>query len=288
MSKIIISTVEHDFVIYDVDEHKIVFKKEKTNQLDCKHLEGQGKDTFTPHGVTVDEHHIYVVSNDRLAQYNRQYQFESMVDVPLFVNTHDIIKDKDMLYVCNTSVNNIGIYNLKTKENKFLDVSTFKFVDTPQAPTHKGELDINHVNSLFNAGDKIWFCLHNQGKKLSEYGYIVKDTLEVNLVFSAGMCSHDIEIVENTLYTLSTNTGELIEINLITGSLSSYKLNNSNFIRGLLYIEGKLIIGNSVNYKKDSVGNAYIMIMDLKTKIIISTQILDGILGIKDINFFIK
>ena len=283
MPKLAITCDNFDFIIYDLLLNKIIFKKEKSIELDCPHLNGQGKPTFYPHGITSDNQHIYLVANDKLAKYNLLYELESLINIPLFINTHEIIKDKDILYICNTSTNSIGIYDLTKNEHRFLDISTLQIVNSIKKPKDKDILDINHVNSLYDAGDKIWFCLKNKGRNTSSYGYIVKDTLHANMIFNAGISSHNIKIIDNILYTLSSGTGELIEINLATMKQSIYKVTKDlSYIRGLVHWDNKLIIGHSLNYKKQFNGTCYISILDLETRSIEIHEI-DGITSIKDI-----
>ena len=118
MKKLIITTNSSDFIVFDINSKSIVHRQEKTIGLDATHLEGQGRPTFRPFGITSDENSIYIASNDRLGKFNKTtYEFESLVEVPLYCNTHQILKDKDILYTCNTSVDTIGIYNLAKNIN---------------------------------------------------------------------------------------------------------------------------------------------------------------------------
>ena len=87
------------------------------------------------------------------------------------------------------------------------------------------------------------------------------------------------------MYTLSTATGEILEINLETQSVKAHKLvdSHSTFLRGLDIVGDKLIIGCSVNFKtNDKDKQCYIIIADLKDKTHARYD-LDGIKFINDL-----
>jgi len=286
-SKVLITTDDYAFVIFDLETNTITYKKEKIGELDCPHLighglEGEGRSTFRPFGIAVDEH-IYIASNDKLGKFNHDYEFQSLIDVPMSLNTHQILKDGNMVYACNTSVNNIGIYDLNTGINKFLDLNTFTIVDSFEQPEHVDTHDLNHVNSLFDDGDKVWFCLHNGGKKTSQHGYFDKKTYEVKIVVEAGLCAHNIIIEDNDFYTLSTRTGEFVHVDLQTNQHDRYKIvDDGIFMRGLDRWQDKFIIGGSVNFKASDSKSSCLLILDLKTKQL-QTFVLDGIKFINDL-----
>ena len=192
-----------------------------------------------------------------------------MIDIPLYINTHQILKDKDTFYVTNTAVNNIGIYNTKTLSKAFLDVSTFKLSsEIPEAPEHSEALDKHHVNSLFEYEDNIYFCLHNGGQELSYYGFFDKTDFKVKNVIELGTCGHNIHIIYNIMYTLSTGSGELFEIDLKEKKVAVFKVADPDkvFIRGLALYKNKLIIGCSDNFKKGKNLSAYLLEMNIITK----------------------
>ena len=270
MSKLIITTEGFDFCVYDIASHQIEYKHPQTEELNCPELEGQGRATHRPFGIDISENNIYIASNNKLASFNKKdLKFESLIDLPLYINTHQILKDQDTFYTTNTAVNNIGIYNTNTSSNTFLDVSTFKLSrETPEAPENSEALDEHHVNSLFEYEDNIYFCLHNRGKELSYYGYFDKTDHKVRHIIDLGTCGHNILITHNIMYTLSTGTGELYEIDLEEKKVAVFKVADPSevFIRGLALYKNKLIIGCSVNFKTGKDLSAYLLEMNIITK----------------------
>jgi DNA-binding beta-propeller fold protein YncE len=268
MTKLIITNDNCDYAIYDLNLNKIIHRQSITQELDAIDLTGFNRPTFRPFGVTIDDSSVYIVSNDKLGKYNKQdHQFESLIKVPLFVNTHQMVKDKDVIYVCNSSTDTIGIYNLNKQEYNFFDVNTFSFINEPSEPKNLDIQNNKHVNSLFIDDDRIWFCLHNKGET-SEYGYFNKKTFATTIVCKAGLQGHNIIVIDNFLYTLSSATGELLSIDLNTKKESKRKIANPifTFLRGLVYIDGKFLIGCSVNFKTPSViKHSYIAELNILT-----------------------
>ena len=72
MNRLLITTDECDFIIFDLDKSEIVHRQDKTKELDATHLKGQGRPTFRPFGIADDEEHIYIASNDRLGVFNKE------------------------------------------------------------------------------------------------------------------------------------------------------------------------------------------------------------------------
>jgi len=285
----IIVTKDDGFFTYDLNENKFLSVKNNIKDLDCPHLEPYKKGTHRPFGIAFDKTNLFIASNDRLGIFDKQnYNLNSILDVSMYVGTHQILKDEDVLYVCNTAVDCIGVYNLKTKTNKFLDVNTLNITDKPTPPNFSYDKDIRHVNSLFNYKDKIYFCLHNKGFKLSEYGFLDKKTLKMQVNHSTGLISHNIYIKNDILYTLSTGTGELISFDLNTKQENKYKITNPNttFLRGLIYINGKFLIGCSVNFKTPNpIKHSYIAEVDIIAGTL-KKHDLEGIKAINDMQIF--
>jgi hypothetical protein len=281
---------DQGFFVYNINKNKFLNKPCFLKELNCKNLEGQGRPTFRPFGIAVDKDSIYIASNNKLGKFNKKTnEFESLVDVPLYLNTHQILKDDDTLYVCNTSTDTIGIYKLNRDYNIFFDVNVLSITNKPLSPINRRhEKDTRHVNSLFDDGDNIWFCLHNKGLHPSEYGYFNKVTLQAQIVYSSGFAGHGIVIKDNFLYTLSTGTGELIAVDLNTKKENRYKVVDlsTTFIRGLIYTNGKFLIGCSVNFKTlNPIKHSYIAEVDIIAGTL-KKHDLEGIQAINDMQIF--
>jgi hypothetical protein len=269
MAKLILTTSGYDFIIYDISTKQISFKSPKSEFLNCPELEGQGRDTHRPFGIEVCKKFIYIASNSRLAKFKKNnFEFDSLIEVPLFINTHQILKDKDKLYVTNTSINTIGIYDSANSEYLNLNVENFQLQSDVKKPKDANELDLNHVNSLYEYNGRIYFCLHNKHITDTYYGFLNKETYKVTYIIELGKEGHNIRILNNVMYTLSTGTGELFEIDLLKKTLSIYKLVDEAqvFLRGLEIYKGSLIIGCSNNFKTGLNKEAYLLEIKLDNK----------------------
>jgi hypothetical protein len=289
MNRLVITTEKNDFVIFDTDTKSVVFRKDETEALHCHHLAGQHRHPFRPFGIAEDKKSIYIASNDKLGQFNKAtYEFEQIVDIPLWLNTHQVIKDGNTLYVCNTAIDTVGIYNLETGENKQLSLNYMSVVEQVLIPRNAEELDSRHINCIYDAGDKIYFIRHNRDIIDSDFGYFDKATLEPHILVSAGRSCHGIKIINNELISLSTGAGELISINLSSLRVTKIPLvdPNSTFLRGLEYFNGKFYIGGSINFKKtlEIEPSCYLFILDTSTGSIEKIELEDHKL-INDLKF---
>lgn len=264
---IILTTDDYDFIALNFDTGAVIHKQNKSSQLLSKNLEGKGRNIYRPFGIEFDNEFIYVVSNDRLAAFNRKTCFfDHTIDIPLYINTHQIIKDGNTWYTCNTAVDCIGVYS--NGENQQINVNFLNKVVAPVAPDHVDVMDSRHVNSLFNTEDKLYFCRHNNKKVDSDFGYLDKNTLELKMIASGGKCCHGVRILNNQLYTLSTSTGELLKIDLGALGITRYKLVDpkTTFLRGLDLYDNKLVVGVSVNFKSATrKHSSYVLVFDLRT-----------------------
>jgi len=283
MDKLIITTDHYDFVIIDLSIQQIIYQQGKTAKLDATELDGQGRPTFRPFGVDTDDEYIYIVSNNRLCKFKKDtYEFIETINVPLYINTHQMLVEGNTIYTCNTGINSIGIYDLDSNTNKQFDVNEKIFIKDILPPSDAVEKDINHVNSLFSTKDDIYYCLHNKGKKFSEYFKFNKKTFDLTLIATAGKESHNILIIGDILYSLSTATGELLIINMATQTYRCIKIvdHNTVFLRGLSVYNNQLIIGCSVNFKNVSATkSSFILFFDL------ATNQTSQIMGFENINF---
>jgi hypothetical protein len=274
MTRLVITPDDHctkkehyTFIVYDFETGKLEYIKDKCNELDCKHLQDQGRPTFRPFGIDYDDQYIYIVSNDKLGAFDKiSYKLDKLIDVPLFINTHQILKDKDTFYTCNTSVDTIGIYNKKIKH---LSLDNFSVVDHVFKPSDAKSDDTCHVNSLYSYNNHVYFCLHNNNKKMSKYGRFDKDNLSVELIANAGYCGHGIAILNNRLYSLSSDTGDIVEVDLDTKKINYYNCVDAEtiFLRGLAVYEDHIILGCSNNHNMPAdKDNCFIGVFNPRTK----------------------
>ena len=103
--------------------------------------------------------------------------------------------------------------------------------------------------------------------KIKEFDKI---TYESSIIASAGICCHEVKILNNTLYALSSETGEIIEIDLVTKQPVTYKISDPNktFLRGLDILDNTVIFCGSNRYTDDVIpmNNCFVAKFDPVTK----------------------
>lgn len=257
------------FLVYDTETKELVHRCEKVPELDCADV--VGRPTFRPFGITSDDKYLYVASHNKLGMFDKTtYQFIDLVDVPLFVNTHEIAICDGILYAANTANDTIGIHGLYKRYSMFFNVNTFDVSTKAEVPTNVSSHDSAHVNALCVSGENLYFSLHNAGKRTSQLGYF-DISFEAKIVAEAGLCTHGVRVLNNKLYSLSTGTGEIVEVDLNTKEVALYKVVNSakTFLRGLDVLDGVITFGGSNLYSDDRtlyMNNCFVAQFDAETK----------------------
>lgn len=258
------------FLVYE--DGKLVHTCPKLSELNADEIAGQGRPTFRPFGIASDEDFLYIVSHNKLAQFDKiDYSFIELLDVPLFINTHEMVMHNRVMYVANTANDTIGIYDLKENTNKFFDVNTFVCSGTAPTPDNVLSHDAAHVNSLCYHDGKIYFCLHNLNHRTSQLGRFDINTFQAEIIAEAGYCAHGVQVLNGKLYSLSTGTGEVIEVDLGTKDVALYKVVDSDktFLRGLDILDGSIIFGGSNTYSEERtiyMNNCFVAQFDATTK----------------------
>lgn len=260
------------FLVYDTESKALSYTSPKLPELHAEEFAGQGRPTFRPFGIASDSEYLYIASHNKLGKFNKNtYAFLELINAPLFINTHEMVAHGGIIYVANTANDTIGIYDLKNKHNIFFDVNTFVCSGTAPTPDHVGSHDASHINSLCYHEGKIYFCLHNLNKRTSQLGYFNPNTFDAGIIAEAGYCAHGVQVLNGKLYSLSTGTGEVIEVDLATKAVALYKVVDSNktFLRGLDILDGEIIFGGSNTYSEERtiyMNNCFVAQFDTITK----------------------
>jgi hypothetical protein len=257
--------------VYDMYTRELVLDIPKIEQLINQEDKCIGRLPFRPFGLALKDSTLFIVSNGIVGLFDStSFEFKGTLDIPLFVNTHQLLVSDNILYTTNTSNDTIGIHDLINKSSKFLSVRDFQLRLNSQAPWSAHSHDLFHVNSLFEYKNRIYFCLHNRGYTPSKFYCFDKQTFEVSFVCEAGFSSHGIVIVDDVLYSLSSATGEVIVYDMTNKILRMIPFvdPNKTFLRGISLFEQKLMIGCSNNHKSSKVlykNNCFISLMDLSS-----------------------
>jgi len=284
-SDIIITTSKQNssFLVYDTKEKKVIFDKERIEDLNDPSSENKGRDTYRPFGIYRDSDDIFIASNSRIGQFDaKTYSYKGLLDnVKCFVNTHQILKHEETLFICNTATDSLGIYDLKTKENKYLMLENLELVDNLDSPKNVYEKDKLHFNSILRYQDSLFLLFHKGGD--SEILEIDLTNFQFkNKIENIGACNHNLVIYKNHLYSISTRNGQLMCHSFDTKKnqfFDLYKNSDKFFLRGMKEINGKLFIALSrkfsmIGYKKPP---SYCLILeyDIETQNICNEHFLD-------------
>lgn len=284
-SDIIITTSKQNssFLVYDIKEKKIIFDKERIEDLNDLSCEGKKRPTYRPFGIYRDSADIFIASNSRIGHFDvKTYSYKGLLDnVKCFVNTHQILKHEEKLFICNTANDSLGIYDLNTKQNKYLMLENLELVDDIDSPKDAYEKDKLHFNSILKYQDSLFLLLHKSGySEILEIG-LTNFQLK-NKIKNIGICNHNLAIYKNHLYSVSSQTGKLMIHSLESKENQFVDLDinfNRFFLRGMKEIDGRLLIScskkiSTIGYQKIS-NYCLILEYDLYTQNICDEHFLD-------------
>ena len=284
-SNIIITTSKKDssFLVYDIKEKKIIFDKERIEDLNDLSSDSKKRPTYRPFGIYRDSDDIFIASNSKIGHFDaKTYSYKGLLDnVKCFVNTHQILKHEEKLFICNTANDSLGIYDLNTKQNKYLMLENLELVDDIDAPKDAYEEDKLHFNSILKYQDSLFLLFHKNGdSEILEIG--LTDFEFKNTIENIGNCNHNIVIYKNHLYSISTQTGKLMRHSFESKESQFVDLHTNwgkFFLRGMKEIDGRLFMALSkrfitIEYLK-TVNHCLILEYDLETQSICDKHFLD-------------
>jgi len=287
-SDIIITTSKQDssFFVYDTKEKKVIFDKERIEDLNDPSSENKGRDTYRPFGIYRDSDDIFIASNSKIGHFDaKTYSYKGLLDnVKCFVNTHQILKHEEKLFICNTATDSLGIYDLNTKQNKYLMLENLEFVDDIDSPKDAYEKDKLHFNSILKYQNSLFLLFHKGGD--SEILEIDLTNFQFkNKIENIGACNHNLVIYKNHLYSISNQTGKLMRHSFKSKENQFFDIHNDFdkfFLRGMKEIDGRLFIALSkrivkIGYQKAfSIANhCLILEYNLETQRICDEHFLD-------------
>jgi hypothetical protein len=250
-------------LIYDLESGDQIGLIPYTSELEVNVDKCIGRPVFRPFGIECDGNSLLIASNDKIGKFLNG-KFLGLVDVPAFVNTHQIRKHDGTLYVCNSANDTIGAHS--EAGSFYINVADGRVLESA-LPTNDAEAsDHCHVNTLEFHDGILYYCLHYLGQQPSQFWKFDPKTKTSQHLFSVGYCCHGIKIVDGTLWTLSTGTGELVGVNQSKNKYVYYKIADpdSEFLRGLDFFGGKLYYGISANTVNNSLEYGSVIEFDLK------------------------
>ena len=284
-SNLIITTSKQNssFLVYNIVEKKIIFDKERIEDLNDLSSENKGRPTYRPFGIYRDCNDIFIASNSKIGHFDaKTYSYKGLLDnVKCFVNTHQILKHEEKLFICNTANDSLGIYDLNTKQNKYLMLKNLELVDDIDSPKDAYENDKFHFNSILKYQDSLLLLFHNGGH--SEILELNLNNFEFkNKIKNIGICNHNLVIHKNHLYSISSQTGKLMRHSFKSKENQFFHLHtdfNRFFLRGMKELDGKLFVALSKRFVTDgylkTAKHCLILEYDLETQSICDEHFLD-------------
>lgn len=254
--------------------------------LDDQRLVDSGRETFRPFGITATKDFVYVSSNTRLGRFSKKdLSFCGLADGAIsFANTHEIWAEEDAIYIANTANDSVGVY--RNGETRFFSFKNMAYKMPVVVPPDAYKYDTQHINSVESTDRMLYVvALNDDGRSNSAIYIISKEDWKVVAKIKIGNKCHGVRRVNNTLYTLSTGTGELMEFDL-EGKLTAHNITDPNkfFLRGLRYADGNLYFVASQNFKVENAPEeCWLYVMDEKTKTVTAKHSLLPILVVNDI-----
>lgn len=177
--------------------------------------------------VALDDQSVAVVSRpdgnhcDDLLVFDRQ-SGEVQRSVPLeSINTHQIARTRDRLYVADTGQGRVLVMSPTDLSSKPTVLAEFPFKD--------------HVNSIRPAAEHVDLLLHKFGP--SEFVRIDTTTgREVIRVPNVGRNSHDIEPWNNRFLVCASALGGIVSVDPIVGDVESVWRDDASFTKGLAVV----------------------------------------------------
>lgn len=274
---------------YDIEREMLSVLCHHESTLDRKKLIDCKRDTFRPFGIALlDDDSVLVASHDAVGVFCLETgAFEGIVpEIQAFPNTHQLAASEGKIYLANTANDSLGIFDVVTKQMSFFDFKSFCITDTVVQTKDAESKDNQHINSVDVVDGKVYVVAHRLGKKMSSVYCFDQTSFSLIWQKNAGYCSHNTVIVNDTLYTLSTKTGDLVVIDLATFEKSTVHIANpaNSFLRGLRASGTDLYFVSSMNFQNPtSPRECWLFCFDTITKSITKKFNLDPVLVVNDI-----
>jgi hypothetical protein len=253
--KLLITSTHHKvnldkyaFFVVDSDTKKIIAKAPCTDLLEQRLDSEYSKYevAFNPFGITSGEGKIFAASNYVIQAFDENtlepLEVVSTSGVP---NVHQILYHNGYIYRTNTSNNTISRIHLASKEEVHYSFDTMSRVDSYVVPdTHEDVLDTDtmHINHVAVHEEKLYVLAHNRGVKPSDVFVMDLDLTSAKEFVSLDYRNHNLLFDNGKLYSLGTQNGYLVTVDLDTLSVTKNLIVDPErfFLRGILKVNGKI------------------------------------------------
>jgi len=180
-------------------------------------------------GITWNKECIFLSRFDSIICIDQNNEIKIYKD-KTWADLHQIYCLEDKLYVCNTSLGTIEILQIVGENLKKTGIKKIE--------------NVAHLNSIYFKDDYFYLCDHNKQNP----SYILKCNKNFDIIDkyeNIGFENHNICIMDDFLYTLSSKKGELVKINLTDKKKEKINIsfNDKSYAKGLAYNNKYFLIG---------------------------------------------
>tara|TARA_R100000306_G_C4354553_1_gene131966 strand:+ start:129 stop:1085 length:957 start_codon:yes stop_codon:yes gene_type:complete len=274
---------QSSFVSFDTETQTLFFVPP---HLELYDREARHRPSFRPFGITIHKNSIYVASNRKLIRFNKKtFSYQGIEKgCELGENTHEIATINNKLWICSTALNRVTIWDGKTNQHLQIEEQQRASCDD------KFPLDKVHVSSLCSFQDSVFILLHNGGslrQPYPEHSHIMEietKTFKTKNMFespSIGMSCHSLMVNKDSIWFLTTDTGELKCLNRQTKEVEEvYPI----FDARLGWVRGATMVGNEIficvgNYRQMpfSLQHGFLRVFNIINKTILNDFLLRGV-----------
>jgi len=241
-----------------------------TRQALNRYKEGSIEEVFTGshnfYGMSWDNNFFYLADPEKIFKFSTFKEKPEILNYSRSKDIHQILYHKKYLYIMNTNMNCLDIFDLEKNEMHY----TLEWTKS----------DI-HPNSVFIHRNKIYICEHGNGSFSTIKSFHIETYMKQDIYENVGSMNHNIGIYNNKLYTLNSQKGCIVMVDLISGEKNNIYIEATNlpeeykFFRGLTFNGQYFLLGanfkNLEHSKRDDVFS-WIIVLDKNLKFISKIQ----------------
>lgn len=203
-------------------------------------------------GLTWNDTSILVACHERVGCFNRHLEHTGFADIsPLWLMTHSLAYRDEVLYTCNSRVDLVGVHDLASGGERFLDVVSGHIVGYPKniRPIVDGyRYDSHHPNAVLVTDEIVYVLVHAIDRQrlvtdiraFDRDKLVLRDQLRINARPVGSPYLHDLALRDGVFYWCNTH---LCRVESSGGQVSDTLGDASMFLRGLALADGDIFVG---------------------------------------------
>ena len=233
-----------------------------------------------PFGITWTEGELFVANNRQLVVLDKRLDYVRTETTTLQVNVHQLAYHSKRVWAASPWTNSlIGVpteQDAGPLEFDLFDQTVKSYVERDAREVE----DVNHVNSLLWAEDRLFVVAHNFGPSF----ILCYDSATYRLdsmQYDVGLSVHGLAYRDGELYWISTKTGEIR-----SNKGFRIELTRPGFSRGLAFTGEYLIVAISEHRSSRTdraYGDSWIQVIDRRDKEVVAEHLLPSTGSINDL-----